>query len=235
MAATGCATDPVNAFGGSSTHINTSMSRPYSDEISAATNNRFGAICASASLTTIAPRRTLSVWKTPRFRIGLRAHHNYRRPTNHESHYEPAADALQFSALRPQQIRRIQLCRHQRSAAQRQLVSRCRIHCGQTPLPQMAGPRRLYHPASEGRVWPRLLRPGHRDNFTDPNNNINRNNNYLNLDSTYVFKIDGTYELPWKIGTSVNFQHYTGFPLQPTETFNVPEGSMMRLTSSAYQ
>ena len=57
------------------------------------------------------------------------------------------------------------------------------------------------------------------DNFTDPNNDINRRNNYLNLDSTYVFKVDSTYELPWKFGTSVNFQHYTGFPIQPTETF----------------
>jgi Carboxypeptidase regulatory-like domain/TonB dependent receptor len=62
------------------------------------------------------------------------------------------------------------------------------------------------------------------DNFTDPNNDINRKNNYLNLDSTYVFKLDSTYELPWKFGTSVNFQHYTGFPIQPTETFSVPDG-----------
>ena len=46
----------------------------------------------------------------------------------------------------------------------------------------------------------------------------------MNLDSTYVFKVDSTYELPWKFGTSVNFQHYTGFPIQPTETFNVPNG-----------
>ncbi len=57
------------------------------------------------------------------------------------------------------------------------------------------------------------------DNFTDPNNDINRRNNYLNLDATYVLKVDSTYELPWKFGTSVNFQHYTGFPIQPTETF----------------
>jgi len=62
------------------------------------------------------------------------------------------------------------------------------------------------------------------DNFTDPNNDINRNNNYLNLDSTYVFKVDSTYELPGKFGTSVNFQHYTGFPIQPTETFSIPNG-----------
>ncbi len=57
------------------------------------------------------------------------------------------------------------------------------------------------------------------DNFTDPNLDINRTNNYLNYDATYVFKVDSTYELPWKFGTSVNFQHYTGFPIQPTQTF----------------
>lgn len=53
------------------------------------------------------------------------------------------------------------------------------------------------------------------DNFNDPNNNINRADNYLNLDSTYVFKVDSTYELPWKLSTSINFQHYTGYPIQP--------------------
>jgi len=31
----GAKTDPVNAFGGSSTHINSNMSRPYSDQLSA--------------------------------------------------------------------------------------------------------------------------------------------------------------------------------------------------------
>lgn len=64
------------------------------------------------------------------------------------------------------------------------------------------------------------------DNFTDPNNDINRNNNFLNLDATYVFKVDSTYELPWKFGTSVNFQHYTGFPIQPTETFSIPDANI---------
>jgi hypothetical protein len=62
------------------------------------------------------------------------------------------------------------------------------------------------------------------DNFNDPNLDINRKNNYLNLDATYVFKVDSSYELPWKFSTSVNFQHYTGFPLQPTESFPVPNG-----------
>jgi len=62
------------------------------------------------------------------------------------------------------------------------------------------------------------------DNFTDPNNDINRNNNYLNSDATYVFKVDSSYELPFKIGTSVNFQHYTGLPIQPEEIFGTNGG-----------
>jgi hypothetical protein len=70
------------------------------------------------------------------------------------------------------------------------------------------------------------------DNFTDPNNDINRNNNYLNYDATYVFKIDSSYEFPWKIGTSVNFQHYTGFPIQPTQTYGVPNGQGVDVSES---
>jgi TonB dependent receptor/Carboxypeptidase regulatory-like domain len=62
------------------------------------------------------------------------------------------------------------------------------------------------------------------DNFTDPNLDINRKDNYLNSDATYIFKVDSSYELPWKFATSVNFQHYTGYPIQPTQTFGVPNG-----------
>jgi len=62
------------------------------------------------------------------------------------------------------------------------------------------------------------------DNFTDPNLDINRNDNYLNMDATYIFKLDSSYELPFKLATSVNFQHYTGYPIQPTQTFGVPDG-----------
>jgi hypothetical protein len=57
------------------------------------------------------------------------------------------------------------------------------------------------------------------DNFNDPNLNINRANNYLNYDSTYVFKIDATYQLPMGFGASVNFQHYTGYPEVPQEVY----------------
>jgi len=61
------------------------------------------------------------------------------------------------------------------------------------------------------------------DDFNDPNRDINRRNNFLNNDATYVFKIDSTYEFPGKIATSINFQHYTGYPFQPQEVFSGPE------------
>jgi hypothetical protein len=62
------------------------------------------------------------------------------------------------------------------------------------------------------------------DNFNDPNLDINRKDNVLNNDATYIFKLDSSYEFPWKLGASMNFQHYTGFPIQPTQTFGVPNG-----------
>jgi outer membrane receptor protein involved in Fe transport len=63
------------------------------------------------------------------------------------------------------------------------------------------------------------------DDFNDPNLDINRKNNYLNSDSTYIFKLDSSYEFPWKIGTSVNFQHYTGFPIQTAQSFSVQQAN----------
>lgn len=61
---------------------------------------------------------------------------------------------------------------------------------------------------------------GTSDNFNDPNLNINRANSYLGLDSTYVFKLSGTYEWPVAgLLTSVNFQHFTGYPILPTNVF----------------
>jgi len=61
------------------------------------------------------------------------------------------------------------------------------------------------------------------DDFNDPNRDINRRNNFLNNDSTYVFKVDSTYQFPGKVATSVNFQHYTGYPFQPQEVYSGPE------------
>jgi len=57
------------------------------------------------------------------------------------------------------------------------------------------------------------------DDFNDPNKDINRRDSYLNYDSTYVFKVAGTYALPYAFVASANFQHYTGYPFQPMNVF----------------
>jgi hypothetical protein len=44
--------------------------------------------------------------------------------------------------------------------------------------------------------------------------------------------VDSTYELLYKIGATINFQHYAGYPLQPTDTFNVPNGQGVNVGES---
>jgi Carboxypeptidase regulatory-like domain/TonB dependent receptor len=55
--------------------------------------------------------------------------------------------------------------------------------------------------------------------FNDPNLNINRYG-ALDQDAEFVIRADATYRLPWKFQTSVNYQHETGFPITPTNTFS---------------
>jgi Carboxypeptidase regulatory-like domain len=56
--------------------------------------------------------------------------------------------------------------------------------------------------------------------FNDPNLNINRFGS-IDQDVPYVVRADVTYKLPYKIQASVNFQHETGSPILPTNSFNV--------------
>jgi len=62
------------------------------------------------------------------------------------------------------------------------------IYGGQAAFAQVASAHWIYGPASEGRLRTGLFGPGNQRQFHDPNNDINRNNNYLNLDATYVFQ-----------------------------------------------
>jgi outer membrane receptor protein involved in Fe transport len=57
------------------------------------------------------------------------------------------------------------------------------------------------------------------DDFNNPNFDINRFDNNLFQDSTFVWKINGSYQMPWGISTALNFQHYTGYPFRPTQVF----------------
>lgn len=62
------------------------------------------------------------------------------------------------------------------------------------------------------------------DDFNDPNLEINRANSYLDLDSTYVGKIVATYEFPYGITASLNYRHFTGQPILPTNVFRNSPG-----------
>ena len=55
--------------------------------------------------------------------------------------------------------------------------------------------------------------------FNDPNLNLNRYG-AIDQDAEFVVRMDATYRLPWGFQTSVNYQHETGFPITPTNTFS---------------
>lgn len=57
------------------------------------------------------------------------------------------------------------------------------------------------------------------DDFNNPNRDINRKNAFLDQDSPRVFKLDATYRWPWRLTTSANFQHTSGYPLLPTNVY----------------
>lgn len=218
----GAATVPVTESGGSSTHINPNMSRPYSEEVSAGyekqiwrdlrvgatyyyrtKKNLYGIENAALKPSDYSPITTL-----------LNAQ-GVPTPITNGLTGQPLtlynlnpADANLFNfvvtnipALNDNSYHALEF------TAVKRLSHKWQILGGFTIQRQKGVFGRGFSDEATG------------DNFTDPNNDINRKNNYLNLDSTYVFKVDSTYELPLKFATSVNFQHYTGFPIQPLETF----------------
>jgi hypothetical protein len=221
----GANTTPVNAFGGTSTHINSNMSRPYSDQLSAGYEKQ--------------------IWRDLR----IAATYYYRTKKNlfglentavQPSDYVPITVLGGQPIVNPITNQPMTLYSFQPSNPAKYGAFNFVV----TNIPQLddnayhgvefTAVKRLSHKwqvlggftiQRQKGVYSRgYSDQAYSDNFTDPNNDINRKNNYLNLDATYVFKVDSTYELPWRFNTSVNFQHYTGFPLQPTDTFNVPDG-----------
>lgn len=221
----GAATTPVSAFGGSSTHINSDMSRPYSDQLSVGYEKQ--------------------LWRD--LRVGV--NYYYRTKKNlfgientavQDSDYVPVTTLDGQPIVNPITNESLTLYSFQPSDPSKYGAFNFVV----TNIPKLDD--NAYH----GVEFTAVKRLSHKwtllsgftiqrqkgvfsrgysdqafsDNFTDPNYNINRGDNYLNFDATYVFKVDSIYELPWKISNSINFQHYTGFPLQPTETFSVPNG-----------
>jgi hypothetical protein len=53
------------------------------------------------------------------------------------------------------------------------------------------------------------------DDFNNPNNEINRAGAILNYDATQMFKILSNYTFPKSFSVGINYQHYTGYPLDP--------------------
>ncbi len=208
-------------FGGTTTHIDPNMSRPYSDEISVGYEKQLW--------------RDLRVsvgyyYRTKKDLIGLR---NLAAPT---SDYTPITTLLVNG--QPQQIT------NGITGQPMTLFNLKAADVGQSNI-LMTNISKLDDNAYHGVEFTAVKRMSKRwqlltgftvqrqkgtaylgfsddaltDDFNNPNFDINRRNNYLNMDSTYVFKVDSSYDLPWKFSTSVNFQHYTGFPVLPTEVF----------------
>jgi hypothetical protein len=222
----GATTIPVNAFGGSSTHINANMSRPYSDQISAGYERQIlGDLRIGVNY----------YYRTKKNLLGI------ENTAVSPSDYVPittlgGAPILNPVTGQPMTLYRFQPSNPAKFGAFNFVVTNIpKLDDNAYHGLEFTAVKRLSHKwqilggftvqRQKGVFGRGFSDQATSDNFTDPNNDINRNNNYLNLDATYVFKVDSTYELPWKIGTSVNFQHYTGFPLQPTDTFSIPDSN----------
>ena len=212
----------IFAFGGSSTHINRNMSRPYSEQISAGYEKR--------------------VWRD--LRVG--ATYYYRTKKNlfglentlvSPSDYTPVTQlpdqngVMQpiINGLTGQPITLFNLDPAKQTAFNFVVTNIPKLDNNSYQGVEFTAVKRLSNKwqllggftiqRQKGTYGRGYSDQAYSDNFTDPNSDINRNNNYLNSDSTYIFKVDSSYEFPWKIGTSMNFQHYTGLPLQPLEIF----------------
>lgn len=212
----------ISQFGGTTTHIDPNMSRPYSNEISATFEKQLWRDLAVTAAYYYRGKRDL---------IGLE---NLAAPTSAYTPITTLNGAPITNAITGQPLT---------------LYSLAVADVGQSNI-LMTNISQLNNNAYHGVEFTAVKRMSHNwqlltgftiqrqkgtteigssgddalgDDFNNPNYNINRQNNYLNMDSTYVFKVDSTYNLPWRFITSVNFQHYTGFPIQPTEVFSGPE------------
>ena len=221
----GAATVPVSASGGTSTHINTNMSRPYSEQISAGyqkqlwhdlsvsatyyyrtKKNLIGIENTAVSPSDYVPVTTINGQPIVNGLTGKPMTLYSFQPSDQTKYGAFNFVVTNIPKLDDNTYHGVEFTAVKRLSNKWQLLTGFTIQRQKGVFARSGSDDALF------------------DNFTDPNLDINRNNNYLNNDATYVFKVDSSYELPLKIGTSVNFQHYTGFPIQPTESFAVPDG-----------
>ncbi|HEX8836608.1 MAG TPA: TonB-dependent receptor [Candidatus Acidoferrum sp.] len=218
----GAATVPVTESGGSSTHINPNMSRPYSEEVSAGYEKQMW--------------RDLRVGATYYYRTKKNLY-GIENAALKPSDYSPITTLLNAqgvptpitNGLTGQPLTLYNLNPADANLFNFVVTNIPALNDNSYHALEFTAVKRLSHKwqilggftiqRQKGVFGRGFSDEATSDNFTDPNNDINRKNNYLNLDATYVFKVDSTYELPLKFATSVNFQHYTGFPIQPLETF----------------
>ncbi len=59
-----------------------------------------------------------------------------------------------------------------------------------------------------------LYDSGLNDDFNNPNANLNRQDAFIGMDSTYIGKLVGTYVFPHAVTFSTNFRYFTGQPVQ---------------------
>jgi len=216
----GANTKPVNAFGGTSTHINSNMSRPYSDQLSVGYEKqiwrdlRVGATYYYRTKKNLFGLENTAVQASDYVPVSGFTNPLTNQPMTLYS-FRPS-DPAKYGAFNFVVTNIPQLDDNAyhgvEFTAVKRLSDRWQVLGGFTIQRQKGVYSRGYSDQA------------YSDNFTDPNLDINRKNNYLNLDATYIFKVDSTYELPWRFSSSINFQHYSGFPLQPTETFAVLDG-----------
>jgi hypothetical protein len=215
----------VGAFGGTSTHINSKMDRPYSEQLSVGYQKQIW--------------RDLSVsatyyYRTKRNQIGL------ANTAVSPSDYVPVTDIngapiVNGVTNQPLTLFSFQPTDPAKFGAFNFLVTNIPVLDDNAYHGiEFTAVKRLSHKwqilggftiqRQKGLFFRGYSDDAFTDNFTDPNLDINRKDNVLNNDATYVFKLDSSYEFPWKLASSINFQHYTGFPIQPTQTFGVPNG-----------
>jgi hypothetical protein len=215
----------VGAFGGSSTHINSNMSRPYSEQVSVGYQKQ---VWRDLSLSAT------YYYRSKKHQIGL------ENTAVSESDYVPVTDIGGTPIVNPVNGQPLTLFSFQptdptKFGAFNFLVTNIpKLDDNAYHGVEFTAVKRLSHKwqilggftiQRQKGVFARASSDdAFTDNFTDPNLDINRANNYLNSDATYIFKVDSSYEFPFKLAASVNFQHYTGYPLQPTQTFGVPNG-----------
>lgn len=211
----------LSQFGGTTTHIDPNLGRPYSDEISATYEKQLWRDLRVSAAYYFRAKKNL---------IGLR---NLAAPTSDYTPITTLNGAPIMNGVSNQPMTLFNLAAADVGKSNILMTNIPELDSNRYDGVEFTGVKRMSNKwqllagftvqRQKGTTYLGFSDDALSDDFNNPNFDINRRNNYLNMDSTYVFKLDSSYELPWKFATSVNFQHYTGYPIEPTEVFGGPE------------